>query len=62
MPSDAIALAVRVDAPIFAADAVIDEASVVFEGDQLDEDDIVAQFKEFLDSVSPDEFAGGEDS
>ena len=61
-PSDAIALAVRVDAPIFAADAVIDEASVVFEGDQLDEDDIVAQFKEFLDSVSPDEFAGGEDS
>ncbi len=59
-PSDAIALAVRVDAPIFVADAVIDEASVVFDGDHLDDDDIVAQFKEFLDRVSPDEFAGGE--
>ena len=61
-PSDAIALAVRTDAPIFAADAVIDEASIVIETGELNEDDIVAQFKEFLDRVTPDEFAGGEDS
>lgn len=60
-PSDAIALAVRVDAPIFAADAVIDEASIEFEGDDVDEDEIVDQFKEFLDRVSPDEFGAGED-
>ena len=60
-PSDAIALAVRVDAPIFAADAVIDEASIEFEGDEVDEDEIVDQFKEFLDRVSPDEFGAGED-
>lgn len=60
-PSDAIALAVRVDAPIFAADAVIDEASIEFEGDEPDEDDIVDQFKEFLDRVTPDEFGAGED-
>ncbi len=61
-PSDAIALAVRADAPIFAADSVIDEASVVYKGNDLDQDAIVAQFKEFLDSVTPDEFAGGQDS
>jgi bifunctional DNase/RNase len=60
-PSDAIALAVRSDAPIFAADAVIDEASIEFEGDDVDEDDIVDQFKEFLDRVTPDEFGAGED-
>ena len=59
-PSDAIALAVRADAPIFAADAVIDEASIEFEGDEVEEDDIVDQFKEFLDRVSPDEFGAGE--
>lgn len=60
-PSDAIALAVRADAPIFAADAVIDEASIEFEGDDVDEDDIVDQFKEFLDRVTPDEFGAGEE-
>ncbi len=59
-PSDAIALAVRSDAPIFAADAVIDEASIEFEGDEVEEDDIVDQFKEFLDRVTPDEFADGD--
>ena len=60
-PSDAIALAVRADAPIFAADAVIDEASIELEGEEPDEDEIVDQFKEFLDRVSPDEFGPGED-
>lgn len=59
-PSDAIALAVRSDAPIFAADAVIDEASIEFEGDEVEEDDIVSQFKEFLDRVTPDEFGDGD--
>ena len=59
-PSDAIALAVRSDAPIFAADAVIDEASIEFEGDEVEEDDIVNQFKEFLDRVTPDEFGDGD--
>ena len=60
-PSDAIALAVRVAAPIFAADAVIEEAAIEFAGAEPDEDDIVARFKEFLESVTPDEFAGGEE-
>jgi uncharacterized protein len=56
-PSDAIALAIRADAPIFAADDVIEESGIEFEGDEVDEERIVAEFKSFLDEVTPDEFA-----
>jgi len=56
-PSDAIALAVRADAPIFAADDVIEESAIEFEGEEVDEDAIVDEFKRFLDDVSPDQFA-----
>src|SRR4029079_16295316 len=60
-PSDAIALAVRAEAPIFAADAVIEESAIEFEGEEVNEDEIVDQFKKFLDRVSPDEFAVGDE-
>jgi bifunctional DNase/RNase len=56
-PSDAIALAVRNDAPIFADDTVIEESGIEFEGDEVNEDDLVDEFKRFLDRVTPDEFA-----
>jgi uncharacterized protein len=56
-PSDAIALAVRAEAPIFAADRVIEESAIEFEGEEVNEEEIVSDFKQFLDSVSPDEFA-----
>ena len=56
-PSDAIALAVRADAPIFAADDVIEESAIEFEGEEVNEDEIVDEFKKFLDDVSPDQFA-----
>ena len=56
-PSDAIALAVRADAPIFAADHVIEESAIEFEGEEVNEEEIVTEFKRFLDKVSPDEFA-----
>jgi uncharacterized protein len=59
-PSDAIALAVRAEAPIFAADQVIEESAIEFEGEEVNEDEIVDEFKRFLDRVSPDEFATGE--
>ena len=61
-PSDAIALAVRVDAPIFVAEAVIEEASIEFKGEDVDEDEIVDQFKQFLERVTPDEFADREEA
>jgi bifunctional DNase/RNase len=60
-PSDAIALAVRSDAPIFAADSVIDESAIEFEGEEVNEEEIVTEFKRFLDTVTPDEFATGEE-
>jgi uncharacterized protein len=56
-PSDAIALAIRADAPIFAADDVIEESSIEFEGEEVDEEAIVNEFKSFLDEVTPEEFA-----
>src|SRR5438105_7717736 len=56
-PSDAIALAVRADAPIFAADSVIEESAIEFEGEEVNEEEIVSEFKKFLDNVTPDEFA-----
>lgn len=56
-PSDAIALAVRQTepVPIFADEAVLEEAGVVLEPD--DEEEQVAQFREFLDQVQPEDFA-----
>jgi bifunctional DNase/RNase len=56
-PSDAIALAIRAEAPIFVADRVIEESAIEFEGEEVNEEEIVSEFKNFLDSVTPDEFA-----
>jgi uncharacterized protein len=56
-PSDAIALAIRAEAPIFAADQVIEESAIEFEGEEVNEEEMVAEFKRFLDNVSPDQFA-----
>ena len=56
-PSDAIALAVRAEAPIFVAEEVIEESAIEFEGEDVNEEEIVSEFKQFLDNVTPDEFA-----
>ena len=55
-PSDALALAVRTNAPIFAADKVIEESAIEFEHEVEDTEEVVEKFKEFLDSVSPEDF------
>jgi bifunctional DNase/RNase len=59
-PSDAIALAVRCQAPIFAAEEVIDESSIEFEHEVEDQEEVVERFKDFLDEVSPEDFASEE--
>jgi len=66
-PSDAIALAVRAGAKIYAADEVIEESGIEFEGEGGEHDELAAvtplaeldpdEFRRFLDTVSPDEFA-----
>jgi len=55
-PSDGIALALRTGAPVFAAEAVVDEAGYTIDDDD-EAEDVVEQFREFIDSVDPDDFA-----
>ena len=57
-PSDAIALAVRSGAEIFAADTVIEEAAVVFEEsmEETAEEEVVDKFREWVERVSPEDF------
>jgi uncharacterized protein len=54
-PSDAIALAVRVDVPIFANEEVLTEASIVIREDEEQEAE-VEKFREFLENVRPEDF------
>ncbi|UDY36339.1 bifunctional nuclease family protein [Dermatobacter hominis] len=57
-PSDAIALAVRTGCPIFAEEDVLDEAGFVEEVDEdVDAEEVVEEFRQFIDNVSPDDFA-----
>ena len=58
-PSDAIALAVRMehDVPILAAEAVLDEAGVLYETEEDEPTPDIEEFKEFLDQVRPEDFA-----
>lgn len=62
-PSDAIALAARTGSPIHAADAVLDEAGYIEEPDDDGDDEgvqseeIVEEFRDFIDSVNPEDFA-----
>jgi len=55
-PSDAIALAVRTDAPIFAARDLLDASGVEFEQDPEDSEELVQEFRDFLDHVTPEDF------
>ncbi len=59
-PSDALALAVRTDAPIFASTALIDENAIEFEREVDDTEEIVESFRDFLESVSPEDFNSAE--
>ena len=56
-PSDAIALAVRAGAPIYAADAVIEESAIEFETEGDANEEVVEEFKKFLDEVKPEDFS-----
>jgi bifunctional DNase/RNase len=56
-PSDAVALAVRINAPIYAAEEVLDQAGIELKDEEETE---VEKFREFLDQVSPEDFAAGQ--
>jgi bifunctional DNase/RNase len=67
-PSDAIALAVRVGAPIFVAESVMEAASIIPEEEVMQEgpppaggDDSLSIFREFVDSLDLDDLGPEED-
>ena len=63
-PSDAVALAVRTSATIYAEDALLDAEGVILQGDDTGDeadgpnDEIVSQFKEFIEGIRPEDFDG----
>lgn len=52
-PSDSVAIALRIGVPIFVDERILQEAGVVMPDEREDE---VEKFKEFLESVSADDF------
>jgi bifunctional DNase/RNase len=58
-PSDAIALAVRFGASLFAEEELLDEVGQVPAPEPEDEaEEIIDEFKDFIEHVSPEDFAG----
>lgn len=55
-PSDAVALASRAGAPIWVADAVLADAGVPDMMAAAETEENLAEFKDFLDHVDPDDF------
>ncbi len=56
-PSDAIALAVRCAAPLYASDELIDEVGQEPPAEpEEDAAEIIDEFKDFIDNVSPEDF------
>ncbi len=53
-PSDAIALATRLDTPVFASAEVLDEAGVELRDAGTEEE--IERFREFLDDINPEDF------
>lgn len=66
-PSDAIAIAVRSGAPVFASDDVLDEAGYVPEPelpedegdgeDGADHEEVVEEFRQFIEDINPEDFS-----
>jgi bifunctional DNase/RNase len=61
-PSDAIALAVRTQTPIFAEESLLDEVGQEQEevepGEEGDEDELLEDFRDFIENVKPEDFGG----
>jgi uncharacterized protein len=63
-PSDAVAVAVRTEAPLFVQDELMEAEGIILavETDEEDDDEslneLAEQFREFLDTVRPEDFTG----
>jgi len=56
-PSDAIAIAARTGSPIYAEEHVLDQVGYAVQEEALPEEEVVEEFKQFLDEINPDDFA-----
>lgn len=57
-PSDAVAIAVRAECPVYASDELLNEVGEVSDEDA--EDAILDEFKEFIDTIRPEDFEMGD--
>ena len=57
-PSDALAIALRASCPIYALETLLDEVGEVVEEepDQPAEAEIIDEFRDFIENISPDDF------
>lgn len=56
-PSDAVAIAVRADVPITASRELLDEVGVVVDENEAHENaEILDEFRDFIDSINPEDF------
>lgn len=57
-PSDALAIALRASCPIYALETLLDEVgeSVEDEAGQPAEAEIIDEFRDFIENISPDDF------
>ncbi|MBJ7504219.1 MAG: bifunctional nuclease family protein [Ilumatobacteraceae bacterium] len=55
-PSDAVAIAVRADIPITASRELLDEVGVVGVETTNDPEEIIDEFRDFIDTINPEDF------
>ncbi len=62
-PSDAVALAVRLDSPIYADEDLLDAEGVILPDDEEEEeadagetDELVSEFRDFIEGIRPEDF------
>lgn len=61
-PSDALALAVRIECPVFVAESVMDVAAIAPSVDEMDDlpggdpEEVVEEFRQFIETINPDDF------
>jgi uncharacterized protein len=56
-PSDAIALAARTGSPIYAEEHVLEQVGYAVQEEALPEEEVVEEFRRFIDDVDPEDFA-----
>ncbi len=60
-PSDAVALATRTGSPLYVSEELMEEAGVLIElgeeDGETEPDELVGQFRQFLDTVRPEDFS-----